>query len=73
MGNNKQIFHAFLFNIRNYLPEVRNIQRRQTLLNILLPKVNNFDIKQKKVWNIYFIICHQHQTRSGKLKANKAH
>ena len=26
--DNKQIFHAFLFNIRNYSPEVINIQRR---------------------------------------------
>ena len=45
---NKQIFHAFLFNIRNYSPEVINIQRRKTELNITLPTVNNFDIKQKK-------------------------
>ena len=35
-----------------------------------LPRVNNFDIKQKK-WNICFIICHQHLTRSGKIKTNK--
>ena len=68
---NKQIFHAFLFNIRNYSHEVINIQRREADLNIILPRVNNFDIKQKKTWNIYFIICHQHQTRSGKTKANK--
>ena len=68
---NKQIFHAFLFNIRNYSPEVINIQRREAELNIILPRVNNFDIKQKKAWNICFIICHQHQTRSGKIKANK--
>ena len=33
--------------------------------------MNNVNIKQKKAWNIYFIICHQHQTRSGKIKANK--
>ena len=26
--NTKQIFHAFLFNIRNYSPKVINIQRR---------------------------------------------
>ena len=32
--------------------------------------VNNFDIK-KKVWNICFILCHQHQARSGKIKTNK--
>ena len=25
----------------------------------------------KKVWNICFIICHQHQRRTGKIKANK--
>ena len=62
VNNNKQIFHAFLFNIRNYSPEV---------INIILPRVNNFDIKQKKAWNICFIICHQHQTRSGKIKTNK--
>ena len=66
-----QIFQAFLFNIRNYSPEVINIQRRKAELNIIIPSVNNFDIKQKKAWNICFIICHQHQTRSGKIKANK--
>ena len=44
----KQIFHAFLFNIRNYSPEVINIQRREAELNIILPRVNNFDIKQKR-------------------------
>ena len=31
----------------------------------------NFDIKQKKACNICFIICHQQQTRSGKIKTNK--
>ena len=36
--DNKQILHAFLFNIRNYSPEV---------INIILPRVNIFDIKQK--------------------------
>ena len=43
----KQIFHTFLFNIRNYSPKVINIQRREVELNVTLPKVNNFDIKQK--------------------------
>ena len=38
-SNIKQIFHAFLFNIRDYSPEV---------INFILPRVNNFDIKQKK-------------------------
>ena len=46
--NNKQIFHALLFNIRNYSPEIINIQRRKAELNIILPRVTNFDIKQKK-------------------------
>ena len=68
---NKQIFHAFWFNIRNYSPEVINIQRREAELNIILPRVNNFDIKQKKIWNICFIICDRHKTRSRKIKANK--
>ena len=46
--NNKQMFHAFLFNIRNYSPKVINIQRREAELNTVLPKVNNFNIKQKR-------------------------
>ena len=71
MTYNKQIFHAFLFNIRNYSSEIINIQRLEVELNIILPKVNNYDIKQEKAWNICFIICHQHQTTSGKIKAKK--
>ena len=67
----KQIFHAFLFNVRNYSPEVINIQRREGELNIILPRVSNFDIKQKKAWSIRFIVFQQHQTRFGKIKANK--
>ena len=67
----KQIFQAFLFNIRNYLPKVIDIERREEELNIILPRVNSFDIKQKKARNICFIIRPQHQTRSGKLKTNK--
>ena len=50
----KQTFHAFLFNIRNYSPEVINIR-----------------YYTKKPWNICFIICHQHQTWSGKIRTNK--
>ena len=68
---NKQIFHAFLINIRYYSPEVINIQRREAELNIILLRVNNVDIKQKKACNICFIIGHQHQIRSGKIKANE--
>ena len=38
------MFHACLFNIRNYSPEVINIQRRDAELNIILPRAKNFDI-----------------------------
>ena len=48
-----------------------NIQRRKAELNIILLRVNNFDIKQKRACNICFIICDKQQTRSGKTKANK--
>ena len=71
--DNKQIFHGFLLNIRNYSPGVINIQQHEAELNIVLPRVNNFNfnIKQKKAWDICFIICHQHPTRSMKTKTNK--
>ena len=42
--DNKQILHAFSFNIRNYSPKVINIQRREAELNIVF-RMNNFDIK----------------------------
>ena len=29
--------------------------RHEAGLNIILPRVNNFDIKQKNTWNIYFM------------------
>ena len=51
-SHNKQIFHAFLFNIRNYSPELINIQLREAELNMILSRVTNFDIKQKKAWSI---------------------
>ena len=68
---NKQIFHVFLFNIRNYSPKVINIQRREAEFNVILPRVNNFDIKLKKARNICFMIWQQHQTRSGRIEADK--
>ena len=53
------MFHAFLFNIRNYSPKVINIQQHKEKLNIILLRVNNFDIEQEYLsWNICFIICH---------------
>ena len=45
---NKQIVHAFLFNIRYYSPEVIDIQLCEEELNNILLMVNNFDIKQKR-------------------------
>ena len=42
-----QIFHTFLFIIRNYSLEVINVQGREAELHIKLPRVNDFDIKQK--------------------------
>ena len=70
---NMQIFHTFLFNIRNYSPSVSNIQRCEVQLNSTLPKVNNFDIKLKMPWNICFIFYHQHQTKPKRVNASKAH
>ena len=60
-----------MFNIRKYLPSVIDIQQREAELNIILPRVNNFHIKQKKRKNICFVIWHQNQTRSWRIKANK--
>ena len=54
----------FLFNVRNCSPEVINMQRREAELNIILPRLDNFDIKQKLAWNICFVIYRQHQSKS---------
>ena len=62
--NNKQKFNAFLFNSRNYSLEVRNIQPREVELNMILQRVNNFDIKQKIAWNISFILYPKHETNN---------
>ena len=43
-----QILHAFLFNIRNYSPEVNNIQQRAVELNVSLSRIKYFDIEQKR-------------------------
>ena len=43
--------HAFLFNIRNYSHEVRNVQPHKAKLNINLLRVSNFDFKLKMAWN----------------------
>ena len=43
----KEIFYAFLLNIGSYSPEVINIQRYEAELNIILRRMNNFDVKKK--------------------------
>ena len=48
-----------------YSFEVRNIQQREAELNIILPRLNNFDIKQKMAWSICFIIYPKGQTKSA--------
>ena len=61
--HNKQICHTFLFNIRNYLPKVINIQRRVAELNIILPRVNNFNIKQNKQKHELFVLLYATNTK----------
>ena len=46
MGYNEQILHALLFDVRDYSPELINIQRREGELSIILPTVNDFDVRQ---------------------------
>ena len=42
-------------------PEVINIQRRDAELNIILLRVNNFDVKQKNTWN--FVLLYATNTK----------
>ena len=49
--------HAFLFNIKNYLCELRNIQWREAELNVNLPRVNNSDIKQNGMEAVIQVAC----------------
>ena len=49
------------FNIRNYSPEVINIQRREAKVNIILPRINNFNIKQKR--HGIFVLLHASNTK----------
>ena len=57
------MFHAFSFNIRNYSPEVINNQGRKVELNIILPRVNNFDINQKR--HEIFVLLYATSTKKG--------
>ena len=45
------------------------LQQEKRDIRILLPII--ISILNKKAGNICFIICHQHETRSGKINANK--
>ena len=45
------------------------LQQEKRDIRILLPII--ISILNKKAGNICFIICHQHETRSGKIKTNK--
>ena len=69
--HNKQIFHAFLFNTRNYSPEVINIQQLEAELNIKLPRVNNFDIKQKRHGIFILFYASNAKQYNAKIKAHK--
>ena len=59
----EQVFHAFLFNIRSHSLEVIT-QRRKAKLNIILPRVNDFDVQQKMTWNIH-ILLYTHSTKQN--------
>ena len=62
----------FLFNIRNYSPEIINIQQNNTELNIILLRMNNFDIKQKK-HGIYVLLYATNKIWGEKGYQNTAH
>ena len=67
----EQIFRTFLFNIRNYSPEVTNVQQREAELKIIFSRVNNFDIKQE-MYGI-FVLLYAINTKQdlGRLKLTK--
>ena len=63
LSASKQMFHAFLFNIRNYSSEVRNIQQRKSELNIILPRVNNSILTKDGMVYLFFTYT-KHETKS---------
>ena len=63
LSASKQMFHAFLFNIRNYSPELRNIQRRKSELNVILPRVNSSILTKDGMVYLFFTYT-KHQTKS---------
>ena len=52
----KQILHGLSLNIKIYLPETSNIQRREAELNIVSTSVNKFDVQQK---SIQYLLCYK--------------
>ena len=59
---NKQIFHAFLFNIRNYSPEVINIQRHEMESNKYMRIIYFYVISicgyfTEIAWHINISVC----------------
>ena len=54
--------------MRSYSPEAINIERLKAELNIILPKVNNFDIKQKKGMEYLFYYMAQTPNKISKDK-----
>ena len=67
----EQIFRTFLFNIRNYSPEVTNVQQHEAELKIIFSRVNNFDIKQE-MYGI-FVLLYATNTKQdlGRLRLTK--
>ena len=52
------------FNIRNYSSDVSNVQRQEAKLSIVLSRVNNSDIKQKKnLKNGIFVLLYVTNTK----------
>ena len=64
-------FHTFFCNIEKYPLKISNIQKRKVELNITLQRVNNFDIKQKKVMEYLFYYINQAPNKK-RGNANKA-
>ena len=57
----KEIFHALLFNIKNYSSEIINIQRREACLKTILPRVNICILKKQK--HVIFVLLYPTNTK----------
>ena len=54
--NNKQIFNTLPLNITIYSLEVCNIHRGVAEVNIIIPRVNKFDIQRKGIEYLFYYI-----------------